>query len=156
MTVRAIRATAERGLPVGGHLILGLPGESRDDILAEAPMLNALPLTSVKLHQLQVLRGTRLEQQCSDPVFLATMPSLGLNEYVALVCDLLENLRPDLVIERLAGEVPPRYQAMPERSFRRADGRLLRNEEIPALVEAEFARRGSRQGIRFTPNNPIE
>ena len=150
-TRRAVCATAERGLPVGGHLVLGLPGESRDDILSQATTLNALPLTSIKLHQLQVLRGTRLERQCADPDFRATLLSPSLEEYVSRVCDLLERLRPDLVIERLAGEVPPRYQAMPDRSFRRPDGRLLRNEEIPALVEAELARRGSCQGSCFIP-----
>lgn len=147
-TERAVRLTAERGLPVGGHLILGLPGEGRDEVLAEAPLLNALPLTSLKLHQLQVLRGTDMERQYADEAFRRTLPQWGLEEYVGLVCDLLERLRDDLVIERLAGEVPPRYQACPERSFRRQDGRLLRNEEMPALVEAELRRRGTRQGCR--------
>lgn len=145
----AVECTAARGLPVGGHLIVGLPGESRDDILAEADILNAMPMTSIKLHQLQILRGTALERQYeTDEAFRQSLLPLSLGGYVSLVCDLLERLRPDLVIERLAGEVPPRYQAVPERSFRRADGRLLRNEEMPALVDAELARRGTRQGVR--------
>lgn len=153
-TAAAIRATAERGLPVGGHLILGLPGESRDDILAEAAMLNALPLTTVKFHQLQILKGTAMEHQYrDDEAFRQLLPQFALEEYIALVCDLLERLRPDMVVERLAGEVPPRFQACPERSFRRSDGRLLRNEEVPALVEAELARRGTRQGIRADIQN---
>lgn len=155
-TEQAIRATAEHGLPVGGHLILGLPGESRNDILAEAELLNALPLTTVKFHQLQILRGTEMEKQYLDGKFRQTLLQFSLDEYIALVCDLLERLRPDLVVERLAGEVPPRYQACPERSFRRPDGRLLRNEEIPALVEAELTRRDTRQGSRYHPtmSNP--
>lgn len=155
-TEQAIRATAEHGLPVGGHLILGLPGESRNDILAEAELLNALPLTTVKFHQLQILRGTEMEKQYLDGKFRQTPLQFSLDEYIALVCDLLERLRPDLVVERLAGEVPPRYQACPERSFRRPDGRLLRNEEIPALVEAELTRRDTRQGSRYHPtmSNP--
>ena len=153
-TQRAIRASAQRGLPVGGHLILGLPGESRDDLMAEMDLINELPLTTVKFHQLQILRGTTMEQQYRDKSFRETLLQFSLDEYIALVCDLLERLRPDLVVERLAGEVPPRYQACPERSFRRSDGRLLRNEEIPALVEAELERRGSRQGSRYSqPHN---
>lgn len=155
-TEQAIRATAEHGLPVGGHLILGLPGECRNNILAEAELLNALPLTTVKFHQLQILRGTEMEKQYLDGKFRQTLLQFSLDEYIALVCDLLERLRPDLVVERLAGEVPPRYQACPERSFRRPDGRLLRNEEIPALVEAELTRRDTRQGSRYHPtmSNP--
>jgi len=148
---KAVCATAERGLPVCGHLVLGLPGESRGEMLAEVAELNALPLTSVKLHQLQVLRGTELERQCADEAFRATMWQFDLDAYIALVCDMLERLRPDMVVERLAGEVPPRYQAFPERAFRRADGRHLRNEEIPALVEAELRRRGTRQGSCYEP-----
>lgn len=147
-TQRAVRATAERGLPVGGHLILGLPGESRGDLLAEMEMINALPLTTVKFHQLQILRGTEMERQYQDEDFRRSLLQFTLDEYISLVCDLLERLRPDMVVERLAGEVPPRYQACPERSFRRPDGRLLRNEEIPALVEAELTHRGTRQGSR--------
>ena len=150
-TQRAIHATVTRGLPVGGHLILGLPGESRDDLLAEADIVNALPLTTVKFHQLQILRGTEMERQYQDETFRKTLLQFSLDEYITLVCDLLERLRPDLVVERLAGEVPPRYQACPERSFRRADGRLLRNEEIPALVEAELSRRDTSQGSRYNP-----
>lgn len=152
-TQRAIHATVTRGLPVGGHLILGLPGESRDDLLAEADIVNALPLTTVKFHQLQILRGTEMERQYQDETFRKTLLQFSLDEYIALVCDLLERLRPDLVVERLAGEVPPRYQACPERSFRRADGRLLRNEEIPALVEAELSRRDTSQGSRYNPSS---
>ena len=149
-TQQAVEAAARRGLPVGGHLILGLPGESRDDILNEAPMLNALPLTLLKLHQLQILRDTVMERQYrDDEAFRHTLLRFSPDEYIALVCDLLERLRPDLVIERLAGEVPPQYQACPERRFRHPDGRLLRNEEIPSLVNAEFARRNTRQGIKY-------
>lgn len=151
-TERAVVMTAERGLPVGGHLIIGLPGESREEIVAEAEILNRLPLTSVKLHQLQMLKGTAMERQYREEEgFRRSLLPLPLGDYIALVCDLLERLRPDLVVERLAGEVPPRYQACPERSFRRPDGTLLRNEEVPALVEAELTRRGTRQGtlVRF-------
>ena len=132
-TERAIRATAARGLPVGGHLILGLPGESREQMLAEADILSALPLDSLKLHQLQILRGTELERQWREDPASVPQP-FALDEYIDLVCDFLRRLRPTIAIERLAGEVPPRYQATPDRSWRRMDGTLLRNEDIPRMV----------------------
>ena len=153
-TQHAVEMTARRGLAVGGHLIIGLPGESRDDIVNETTLLNALPLTSVKFHQLQILKDTEMERQYVDENFRASLMQLTLEEYVALVCDMLERLRPDMVVERVAGEVPPRYQACPERSFRRADGRLMRNEELPTLVDAELQRRGSQQGSRYKKQTP--
>lgn len=132
-TERAIRVTAARGLHVGGHLILGLPGESRDQMLAEADILSALPLDSLKLHQLQILKGTELERQWKENPD-SVPPPFALDEYIDLVCEFLRRLRPTIAIERLAGEVPPRYQATPDRSWRRPDGSLLRNEDIPRLV----------------------
>ena len=93
-----------------------------------------------------------LDLSCSDELRKRSL-QFSLEEYISLLCDLLERLRPDLVVERLAGEVPPRFQACSERSFRRADGRLLRNEEIPALVEAELERRDSRQGSLYKPES---
>lgn len=156
-TCSAVRATAERGIHVGGHVILGLPGESREMLMEEASMLSALPLDTVKFHQLQILKGSLMERQYAEWKACCGVSAnvgdgfyaFGLEEYVELVCDMVERLRPGLVVERFAGEVPPRYQAAPERSWRRADGRLIRNEEIPQLVQAELMRRGSRQGSKF-------
>lgn len=144
---RAIRLTAERGLHCGGHIIIGLPGESREEIVDEAQMLNDLPLGSIKLHQLQVLRGTTLARQVEAGE--VNIPSFALDEYIGLVCDFVERLRPDMAIERFAGEVPPRYQALPERAWRHPDGRYVRNEQIAPMVNAELLRRGTRQGCRM-------
>ena len=155
-TVRAVKATAERGVHCGGHLILGLPGETREEMLAEAEMLSALPLESVKLHQLQILHGSLMAQEWAKGEATAEngwLLPFGLEEYIGLVCDFVERLRPDMVVERFAGEVPPRFQAAPERSWRRADGRLIRNEEIPQRVTAELEKRGTWQGCRWTGKN---
>ena len=84
-----------------------------------------------------------------DPTIETQAYHFSLDEYIALVCDFLELLRPDIMMERFAGEVPPRFQAMPHRSWRRPDGRLLRNEEIPTLVDSELQRRGTRQGFYY-------
>lgn len=139
---RAIEATAARNIHCGAHFILGLPGESRDQMVASAAIINSLPLNAVKFHQLQILLGSRLADEPPERRGIA----FSLEEYISLVCDIVERLRPDIAIERFAGEVPPRYQAMPERAWRRSDGRLIRNEEIGAMVEAELTRRDSRQG----------
>lgn len=152
-SARAAEAAARRGLPCCGHLILGLPGESRRWMAEEAALLSALPLTGVKLHQLQVLRGSALERQWQEDG-AAVPPPFGLEEYVGVVCDFLERLRPDMMVERLASEVPPRFQAAPERGWRHADGRRVRAEELGALVEEELHRRGTRQGCRWATPAP--
>lgn len=157
-TRQAIELTARYGIHCGGHLILGLPGESREMMLDEMAIINSLPLNTLKFHQLQIIKGTPLEKTFTFPhsqtnefphsqtntlthSLINTFPN-----YISLVCDLLERLRPDIMIERLAGEVPPRFQAFPELSWRRPDGRLIRNEEIGPLVNAELERRNSWQG----------
>lgn len=143
-TRHAINLTAERGIHCGVHLVLGLPGESRDMILAEADIINSLPINSLKLHQLQVIKGTPMADGSAQ-----AGNSFRLDEYISLVCDFVERLRPDILIERFAGEVPPRFQAFPERSWRRPDGRLLRNEQIPPMVNNELVRRGTCQGYHY-------
>ena len=141
-TVRAIEATAQRGIPCGGHLILGLPGESREEMVAEATLLSQLPLTTIKLHQLQILRGSQMEHDTST-----LPPPFTLEEYVSLVCDFLERLRPDIVVERYAASVPPRYQAAPSRSWHHPDGTPVKSSELANMVESELARRNTQQGI---------
>lgn len=146
-TCQAIRATADRGIHCGGHLILGLPGESREDILAEISEINRLPLSSLKLHQLQILRGAPMAEAWKNGTLEA--PAFLLDEYVMLVCDLLERLRPDIAVERLSAQVPSRFQADPSRCWRHADGRPVRSDEIPDLIEQELCLRGSRQGSKY-------
>ena len=96
-TVEAVQRTAGCGILTGGHVILGLPGESHDAIVAQAGVLSELPLTTLKMHQLQLIRGTRMaheyEQNPSD-FYLFN----DVNEYIDLVIDYVEYLRPDLVI----------------------------------------------------------
>lgn len=140
-TRHSIQLTAERGIHCGAHLVLGLPGETREMMLDEAAIINSLPVNSLKLHQLQIIKGTAMADGTAE-----AGTAFALDEYISLVCDFVERLRPDIMMERFAGEVPPRFQAFPERSWRRPDGRLIRNEEIPVLVNKELIRRGTRQG----------
>jgi radical SAM protein (TIGR01212 family) len=133
----AVRAAAERGLTVGAHFILGLPGESREEMLAAADKINALPLTSVKFHQLQLIKGTRMAAEyAAHPEAFVTF---ALDEYLDFFIDLLERLRPDLCIERFAGEVPPRF-------VERTPWGLIRNAELLRLLEARLEERDTRQG----------
>lgn len=142
---RAIEQTARRGIRCGGHLILGLPGEDRSQMAASASLLSQLPLSALKLHQLQLLKGSAFELRWRQhPASIP--PPFSVDEYVVLVCDFLERLRPDIVIERLAAEVPPRYQADPARSWHHPDGAPVRHSELARMVESELARRGSCQG----------
>ena len=133
----AVRAASERGLTVGAHFILGLPGESREEMLAAADKINALPLTSVKFHQLQLIKGTRMAAEyAAHPEAFVTFT---LDDYLDFFVELLERLRPTLCIERFAGEVPPRF-------VERTPWGLIRNAELLRLLDERLAARDTRQG----------
>ena len=138
--VRAVRLTADRGLPVGGHFILGLPGESDEMLLEQTARINALPLTTVKFHQLQIFRGTAMAAQyAADP---GRFRFWTLEEYIALFAEILRRLRPTLVVERFASEAPPRYHAGPNWG-------LVRNERLWSLLEKRLEETDSYQGEFF-------
>ncbi len=133
----AVRKAAERGLTVGAHFILGLPGESREDMLAAADRINALPLTSVKFHQLQFIKGTRMAAEyAAHPEAFVTFT---LDDYLDFFVELLERLRPTLCIERFAGEVPPRF-------VERTPWGLIRNAELLRLLDERLEARDTFQG----------
>ena len=98
----SVYALAERGIPVIEHVILGLPGETRDMMLATIRHVAALPVSGVKLQLLHVLDHTALADMYRNNPF----PVMELNEYCELVIDCLELLPPDLVIHRLTGDGP--------------------------------------------------
>lgn len=135
---RAIEALAARGLPVGVHLILGLPGETRGEMLSQASWLSALPMSVVKLHQLQVVRGSRLgEQWLARP---GSVPVMSAEAYVGLVADYLERLSPRIAVERFVSQSPGAALLAPRWG--------LKNDAVTRLIVNELARRGSHQGLR--------
>lgn len=134
---RAITMTAERGLDVGAHFILGLPGESVQMMLDSCEQINSLPLRSVKFHQLQIVKGTRMEKEYAECP--EDFVRFSLEEYLDFFVDMLERLRPDLFIERFVGEVPPRF-------VNETPWGLIRNVELLRLLEQRLDSRATWQG----------
>ena len=134
---RAIRMTAERGIDVGAHFILGLPGETRQMMLDSCSMINDLPIRSVKFHQLQIVKGTRMEKEYAECP--QDFERFTLDEYLDFFADMLERLRPDLYIERFVGEVPPRF-------VNETPWGLVRNVELLRLLDRKLQERDTWQG----------
>ena len=99
---RIVSKTAEKGITTGGHIILGLPGEDSEEIIRQAPLISALPINILKMHQLQVIHGTKLEQMYKEHPFHLFSP----NEYIELIGRYIKLLRKDIVIERFTSQSP--------------------------------------------------
>jgi radical SAM protein (TIGR01212 family) len=138
-SIDAIRRAAERGLEVTAHLILGLPGESYESMLEGASRLSALPIRALKLHQLQLIRGTQLAREWLRDQ--AAVPLLDEHAYISLLADFVERLSPSILIQRVGIEIPPTLKLAPHWN--------LRLYELAPLLSAELVRRGSWQGFRF-------
>ena len=137
---RAVEMTAERGLHVGAHFILGLPGESDEELISQTEIINSLPLTTIKFHQLQVFAGTAMaEQYDRNP---EQFRFWEVDEYIDLFIEILRRLRSDIVVERFASEAPPRDP------YGRNWG-LIRNETLLAMLEKRLNERGAYQGELF-------
>ena len=134
---RAVKMAAERGLDVGVHFILGLPGETRKMMLDSCQLINDLPVRSVKFHQLQIVKGTRMEKEYADCP--QDFIRFSLEEYLDFFVDMLERLRPDIYIERFVGEVPPRF-------VNEIPWGLIRNVELLRLLERRLEERDTWQG----------
>ena len=136
---RAIRMTAEHNIPCGAHFIFGLPGETKTMMLDAADIISQLPLTTVKFHQLQIFKGTKMaeEYQAHPEAFHL----FDLEKYIDFVIDFTERLNPDIVIERFAGEVPPRFLVS-------EPWMKLRYDEVLARIEKRMEERDTWQGKR--------
>jgi len=137
---KAIKLTASYGLKVGAHFILGLPGDDRQRILDAMPLMNGLTINTVKFHQLQIFNDTVMADQYAADA--SSIPLMEMNVYINLVVDVVERLNPAFVIERVAGEVPPRFLA--------AGGwGLIRYSEVFRLFEKRLEERNTWQGRLF-------
>ncbi len=139
-TKTAIEQTAQRGIHTGGHLIFGLPGETRKMMMDSVTEISSLPLTNIKFHQLQIVTGTAMEKDYSlnnDDYQL-----FSFDEYIDFIIKYTERLNPEFIIERFAGEVPPRFLAGPGWG-------KIRNDQILVAIEKEMIKRNTYQGKYF-------
>lgn len=134
--VDAVHRTARRGIPVGAHIILGLPGETRSDIMKQASLLSQLPLTTLKLHQLQLIKGTRMAEEFFDNP--TDFSLFDLNDYIETVIDYIERLRPDIILERFASQSPKELLIAPDWG--------IKNHELVDKVKKRMRERGTWQG----------
>ena len=135
--VRAIEQAAAHHIPVCTHLIFGLPGERPEHWLEDLALINRLPLQSIKFHQLQIIRDTVMEaeyRQHPDDFF-----ALPFDTYVSFIADYVKRLSPDIVIERFAAEVPPRFLCT-------TGWGGIRYDQVVCAIERELASRESWQG----------
>jgi uncharacterized protein len=133
----AVRRTRDRGLDVCAHVILGFPGESRDQWLSYADEVNDLPIDFVKLHHLHVVKGTRLALAYLRRPFYV----FSSEEWVDFVCDFLERLRPSIIVQRLFGWAPENQVIAPRWKMQRS--------QVLEAIRSELRRRDSRQGKRI-------
>ena len=123
--------TAQRGIRVGVHMILGFPWETRSELIRQAQLIASLPITTLKLHQLQVIRGTQLAREYE----LHPWPLPTAEEYVDLVLEYISHLPSSLVLERFVSQSPPEYVIAPRWG--------LKNHEFSALVKKAIQKRST-------------
>ncbi len=134
----AIQMTAPKNIKICVHVIIGLPGEDRNDILATARKLSQMPIHGIKIHPLQVHRHTKLENWFNA----GKIQLMNLEEYVTICCDFLELLPPELVIQRLTADAPASILVAP--------AWCLNKMEVLNAIDQELNRRGSFQGKEFS------
>ena len=123
----AIRRTAERGIRVGAHVILGFPWEPFDELMRQAEEIGRLPLTTLKLHQLQIIRGTQLAREYAEHPW--AVPTA--EEYIDLVLHYISRLPYDLVMERFVSQSPPEMVIAPQWGLKNHEfANLLRNRMV--------------------------
>ncbi|MGL5705414.1 MAG: TIGR01212 family radical SAM protein [Tannerellaceae bacterium] len=138
-SVETIKRTAARGILTGAHLILGLPGETTEEILDHARRISKLPLTTVKLHQLQLIRFTRMAKEFDeDP---KDFRLFTVDEYIDLAIDFIELLNPDFTVERFVSQSPKSLLIAPDWG--------LKNFEFTAKLNKRIVERDTWQGKLF-------
>jgi radical SAM protein (TIGR01212 family) len=132
----AVERTHEAGILCGAHIILGLPGESKEMIINSAKTISALPLDILKIHQLQILKGTALAKTAEQ------VRTFSLDEYIELLADFIEHLRPTLVLERFVSQSPADMLIAPKWG--------LKNYEFTHKLVRYMQKRGMAQGNRYS------
>ena len=137
--IDAFKRADGRGLHLGGHLILGLPGETKDDMMNHAKMVSQLPINTLKIHHLQIVKHTMMAVQFKKTPEMFTF--MELDEYIDFVVDFVEKLKPEIIIERFFSESPASMLIHPKYG--------LKNFEVKHLVEKRLEEREAMQGRLF-------
>lgn len=138
--VDAITRTAQAGIITGAHLILGLPGESHNDILSHATRLSQLPLHTIKLHQLQLIKGTVMGNEYIAHPEHFDIPDI--DTYIDRAIDFVELLRPDIVVERFVSQSPANLLIAPHWG--------VKNHEFTARLLRRMRERDTVQGSKWS------
>ena len=133
----AIEKTAGRGIKTGAHFIFGLPGETEEEMLEEAAIISRMPLHSVKFHQLQIIRGTRIEKEYIE--YPGDFVQFNFEDYISFFISFLERLKPSIVVERFSGEAPPALLSQLKWGKKRS-------EEIVRIMEKRLEELNTWQG----------
>lgn len=141
-SVWAINQTAQRGICTGAHFIIGLPGETANDFIQSIPIINQLPLTTIKLHQLQIFTNTAMAIEYEKDA--SAFNIFSFDEYLNIIISVVEQLNPNFVIERMVSEAPPRFLLSP--SF---NG--LRAFQVQQKFEKLLLERDTWQGKHYKP-----
>jgi uncharacterized protein len=137
--IDAFKRAEGRGLHLGGHLILGLPGETKEDMMNHAKMVSQLPINTLKIHHLQIVKHTMMAVQFKKTPEMFTF--MELDEYIDFVVDFVEKLKPEIIIERFFSESPASMLIHPKYG--------LKNFEVKHLVEKRLEEREAMQGRLF-------
>ena len=135
--VEAVEKTSSLGIKTGAHFIFGLPGESRAEMLEQAEIISELPLHTVKFHQLQIIKGTKMEKEFRENP--SDFELFSWDEYLMFFISFLEHLSPRLVVERFTGEAPPRFLTGEGWGKKRTD-------QIVSLIEKKMEEMDTWQG----------
>jgi uncharacterized protein len=138
----AVNKTAELGINTGAHFILGLPGETREEMLGQAAIISRLPLKTVKFHQLQIIKGTTMEKEFQNNP--GDFELFTWEEYLEFFISFLERLNPAFVVERFTGEAPPRFLTGEGWGKKRTD-------QIVNLIEKRLEELDTWQGKKYQP-----
>ena len=122
----AVQRTHDRGILTGGHIIIGLPGEDAAESLRQAPIISSLPLDILKIHQMQIIRGTRLAQEYAEHPF----PVYSVEEYLDVVVNYIRLLRKDLVLERFVSQSPKELLVAPKWGLKNYEFTNLLNNKL--------------------------
>jgi len=141
--INAFKRAKDRGIHLGGHLILGLPGETKEEMLSHASIVSELPIDTLKVHHLQIVKHTMMAYQFKHTPEMFTF--MKLEEYIDLVVDFIELLSPHIIIERFFSESPASMLIYPKYG--------LKNFEVKHLVEKRLEERNAFQGRLFQISN---